>query len=234
MADEKTTSGSGPLSSLEAPVMGILSKVPIKQVSTWGKAYFHPMETFEANKKDANFGAIAVNLILIGVIMWATFVLTSLISGGLSLSTGIAIVISLVMYPVLIVIGMFIGSGITFVLAKIFGGKGGFMEQTLALTLIYGGCIALAFPFQVLSAIPLIGLIFGLVVFAITLYNIYNQYLVLKGVHSLTNWKAIAVIAIPIIIAIIIAVIFAAIFAAVLMGMMGGAAMERGAFPGAY
>lgn len=224
---------SGPLSSIEAPVMGILSKVPLSQVPMWGKAYFQPMETFAANRKDANFGPVAINLMLIGMVAWASFSIASVISSGLSLSTGAALAVLLVLFPISMVIGMFISSGITFVLAKVFGGKGGFMEQTLALTLVYGGFTVLAFPFQALSSVPILGFILGLVTFAIGLYNLYNHYLIIKGVHSLTTWKAIAVVAIPIIIALVAMVIFLAIFAAIIGGLIGGAIMAKGmgAFP---
>ncbi len=228
MAEKKGKSGGGPLDSIEGPVMGVVSSVPVPQLKTWMYAYFHPMDAFGENKKEAELMPIAVHLALIGVLAWVASFLASLLSGNLLVA--MVSLIGIILTPIMMILGGFIGSLIIYVIAKILGGKGGFMDQTLALTLVMGGYVTLAFPFNVLGGIPFLGWIFGLVVMLIGLYNIYNEYLVVKGVHQLSTGRAVAVVLIPIIIVVVLAFVFAAAAALAFLSM-AGAAGAVGAVP---
>jgi len=226
---EAKQKSSGFLAPVEQMVMPVASTIPVQQVKTWLAAYFHPMETYEANKKDSNAGSVAVHLALIGVLSW----LVSLVAVVLGFNFGglIVMVPGIIIFPIIMVVAGFIGSIILFVLAKIFGGKGGFMEQTLALALIFGGATALAAPFNALSGLPLVGGLIALVGTVIAIYNFYNEYLIIKGIHQLSSMKAALVILIPIIIAIIVAVVLAAALAVMLAGAgLAGAAAGMGGY----
>jgi len=217
------SSGSGPLGSIENMVMPIALAIPVSQVKTWLSAYFHPVETFDSNKKDATLGGVVVHMALVGVLV----AVATLLSSVASLNIGAAAVsaVLLIAYPIIFVIGGLIGSALLFVLAKILGGKGGFMEQTLGIVLLTGGYYALGFPFIVLSGIPLLGFFFGLVTLLLSLYNLYNEYLMVKRIHQFSSMRAVLFIVLPIIIAIIIAV--------VLIGLHPGAGLSAAALRGA-
>jgi hypothetical protein len=139
----------------------------------------------------------------------------------------------IVAYPIIFVIGGFIGSAILFVLAKILGGKGSFMEHTLGLTLIAGANYATGFPFMVLSGIPLVGGLFYLVLLPLGLYVLYDQYLMVKRIHQFSSMRAALFIILPIIIAIILVVVLLG----ALIAMFAGAGLSvaaLGAGAGGY
>lgn len=85
-----------------------------------------------------------------------------------------------------------IGSGIYFLLAKLFGGTGNFEEQTYLLA-------ASAAPITIVSSlvgiIPLLG---GCVGFLLFIYQLVLNYFALKVTHGLTSGKALAVVLIPV------------------------------------
>ncbi len=201
---------------IEAIVMPILKKIPLKQAQVWAAAYFRPMATYELHKKEAEISRVAVHFALAGAMLWLAAFIASLLSlnplGALILLPGVII------YPIVLVISGFISSIAYFILAKILGGKGGFMQQTLAMALILGGYAVLAFPFSALSGIPIVGGILALAALLIGLYNLYNGYLVIKGVHQLSTLKAAAVVLIPLVILAVLAFVFAAIVAVSLIG----------------
>lgn len=203
MAGKKSV-GSGFLAPVENLYMPIVSAIPLAQMKTWAYAYFHPVDAYGENKKSADFGTVAVHLVLIGLVAWVASML-SYVLGLNFIALGIGL-FGIILTPLMLLIAGFIGSAIYWIIAKIFGGKGGFMEQTLALALLLGGYTVVAFPFTVLAGIPLVGWILGLVTLLISLYNLYNLYLVTMEVHSLSSGKAIIVVLIPIILAVLLTV----------------------------
>ncbi len=91
-----------------------------------------------------------------------------------------------------VVIGsFFLGQGITFLLAKAFGGQGSFLAQiyTFLLYQVPIGLITAA-----LSLIPIVGSIAGLA----GIYAYVLQYFQMVAVHRLTTGKALAVVLIPV------------------------------------
>lgn len=87
--------------------------------------------------------------------------------------------------------GIFLGQGITYLLAKAFGGQGSFMVQVYA-SLLYQVPIGLVTV--ALSLIPLFGSIGSLG----AIYSYVLQTFELVVVHRLTTGKAIAVVLIPV------------------------------------
>lgn len=85
-----------------------------------------------------------------------------------------------------------IGSGIYFLIARLFGGTGTFEEQTYLLA-------ASAAPITIVSGlvgiIPLLG---GCVGLLLAIYQLVLNYFALKVTHGLTSGKASAVVLIPV------------------------------------
>ena len=219
-----SASGAGFMSQIEDAAMPIVSAIPLAQVKTFASAYFHPVETYESNKK-MEWGAIAVNLVLIGLVLWIANLLQYLL--GMNF-TGVMVALFAVLgYAIGAPVMAVIGSIVYFVLAKIFGGKGGFREQTAALSLVMGGIMVLGFPFIALSNVLLVGWIFGLLYMLVSLYGLYNMYLVVKGVHSLSSVRAAAVVLIPILLAFLVAFMMAAALAGLMVAAGMGSTVPR-------
>ena len=222
----KKSDGSGILAPIENIYMPIVSAIPLAQMKAWAYAYFHPVDAYSQNKKDAGFGGVAVHLILIGLVAWVATMLSYAV--GLNFTAfGIGLM-GVILLPLFVLIGGFIGSIIYFVVAKIFGGKGGFMEQTLALALLYGGYTVIAFPFTVLAGIGAIGFIFGLVTLLISLYNLYNLYLMTMAVHSLNSTRAALVVIVMIVLAFAVAFAIATMAALAVLGAAGMGSVPYG------
>ena len=102
-----------------------------------------------------------------------------------------------------------IGSGIYFLIAKLFGGTGTFEEQTYLLA-------AIAAPTTIISGIigiiPILGGCVGLLV---VVYQLVLNYFALKVSHGLTSGKALAVVLIPVAIFFLCICLGAASFAAI-------------------
>ncbi|MCX6771877.1 MAG: YIP1 family protein [Candidatus Micrarchaeota archaeon] len=244
MAGEKKASASqgnsgGIMAKAEGYVRTVASVVPFKQCSSWVAAYFHPEDTIRAEMKNANFGNIAMNAFLIGIVTSVSFAIALLLLFGFALLTSAnisaALAANLAMYAILLVavpfiyvISAFVSSLIYFIIAKLLGGKGGYMEQTLGMVLVTGGVMLAVMPFQILSSIPfigLIGLIFLLLALPFSLYGIYSQYRMIKAVHSLSSGRAAAVIIIPIVVMIVLVVILIAIAGVALLSFVPGSAV---------
>ncbi|HEY7354926.1 MAG TPA: Yip1 family protein, partial [Ktedonobacterales bacterium] len=101
--------------------------------------------------------------------------------------------------------GFFLGQGITYLLAKAFGGQGSFMVQaytTLLFQVPIGICIAL------LSLIPLVGSVASLG----SIYIYILQTFQVIAVHRLSTGKAVAVVLIPVAAGILLGIILAALY----------------------
>ncbi len=117
---------------------------------------------------------------------------------------------SLIGAPIANSIGMFIWAGILFVIAKIFGGKGSYMEYFQPLSYL-----AILSWLGILNVVPGIG---SLISFAAGIWSIVATIIITKAVHSLPTGKAVIVVLIPIIIVAGIAMVVAALALAALGG----------------
>jgi hypothetical protein len=226
-AEKKKANTAETGGQIEGICMNYASMLALPQFKTWASAYFHPEETFDAEKKNATLGNIAANAFIIGLISSvvgfivnvASSLTATIISPRFSsLDIAMAAVV-MVAGIILTPIGVFISSGIYFVIAKILGGKGGYMAQTLGIVLVSGGIVLLAAPLNLLSAIPCLGFAFALAGAAVALYGLYSQWKMIKKVHEMSGLRAAAVILIPIIIVVVIAIIAAVVMGAALVGL---------------
>jgi len=169
----------------------------------WKDALVKPAETFSKEEKKADFGKgikhIGIAGIIAGVILgiaaMAGLTLTGSVFGLGSLGAGAGIgtfLLLLVITPIYFVISWLIGSGIIYIFAMIFGGKGGYETQSYLIA-IY------AAPLSIISAILILVPVAGPIVnFLIGLYALYLLTLALKQAHKVTTGKAVLIWIIPV------------------------------------
>jgi len=107
------------------------------------------------------------------------------------------------------IIGFFVGQAIVFVLAKIVGGNGGFMEQSWVLS-------TFMLPLGLLASVPFVGPILGLVG---GIYSLYLMYLALQPAHRLDSSKAMIVVGILIAVVVVLGVCAVLTGAAAMFGL---------------
>lgn len=198
--------GSGEVESFYSNV------VPYERPKTWISAYFRPVGVFKAEKKKAEGKEIAKILLLAGLVSGLAWGIVSLIKAIFDLHAGagamgsgiesgiLAFIASLIIYPLAYLFSGFVDSAIFYIFAKIFGGKGGYMDQTFGLSLIFGGMMVIGAPFVVLTVVPVLGTLFSLALAIVMIWGFYSQYRLIKEVHGLSTARAAATIIIPILI----------------------------------
>lgn len=131
---------------------------------------------------------------------------------GVAMAIGTFMWMGIIFYPIAVLIGSFIGVGILHLFAKLFGGKGAFMD----LYRVFG----IGYILSWISVIPVVGpMISGIA----GLWMIVVSIIAVRKVHSLSTGKAVAVVLIPVVIAIVLGVILAAAMAALFFAAIGGA-----------
>lgn len=148
-------------------------------------------------------GAMLIIFVLIGLFLGAVFGgLASLgDAGGLMAGAGFGVgtIIIGIIYAVIVVIMTpivwFIVHGIYWVLAKLLGGTGSYIEQFYFGSFVVGATNIL----MPLYFIPCVGMLASMVV---SLYTYFLIYKIVKSVHGLSTGRAAAVVLIPIVLVI--------------------------------
>ena len=172
-----------------------------------------------------NFVIIAViGTVFFGIVMAVYLLLVGALLESLISKLNIATMFgSLAVFGVLALATVFVGSivmqfissGITWVLAKLFGGKATYTRQTHALSYLSGGFQLTSIALMFVAWIPCLG---GAVSTAYLIYHLYMNYRLVKSVHQLDQMRAIAVVLIPVILVLIlVAAFYLFYFAALLM-----------------
>jgi hypothetical protein len=133
-------------------------------------------------------------------------------AGGTFASVGIAFCVGLFGVP----LGFLIGSGIWFVLAKLFGGTGEFEEQSYLLATFSA---PLTIVSSVLGVIPLAGPCLS---FFLGIYQQVLTYFAMKVSHNMTSGRALGVVLTPVIILLLCLV------CTVMLGVLGGVGAMMG------
>jgi hypothetical protein len=108
-------------------------------------------------------------------------------------------------------LGFFIGVGILFLFAKLFGGTGTFLQQAYAFALF-------SVPIQGISAIAgLVPVLGGLVSFALGIYSIFLAVFAISASHRLTTGRAVAVVLLPAAIVLVLACVALILFVALIV-----------------
>jgi len=164
-------------------------------------------QSFATELPTANWGDVWIGLILLGVVSAITGYVGAVVfnntfasyfatlpadqqatmnqffrgnSAGLSFG-------SIIFVP----LGFFIGMGIYFIVAKIFGGSGTFLQQSYAFSLFY---IPIQLVGSIVGLVPILG---GLVSFVLGIYSIVLAVFAVAASHRLTTGKSVAVVLLP-------------------------------------
>ena len=111
--------------------------------------------------------------------------------------------------PIMTVVGSFIGVGILFLLAKLFGGTGDFLS--------YYRPIGLAYALQWITVIPVIGGFLGIIT---GIWMTVVTIVITREIHGFSTGKAALVVLIPLILVMLLLLL--------LIGMLGFAAISGG------
>lgn len=126
---------------------------------------------------------------------------------------GSAVCGTLILAPIFFLIG----SGLWYLIAKLFGGTGQFEEQTYLLA-TFNAPIMIISAF--LGAIPFVG---GCVSFFVWIYQVVLTYFAMKVTHNLTSGKALMVVLVPLVVVFLCAICgFGAVFAAIMAAAGNG------------
>jgi hypothetical protein len=146
----------------------------------------NPKAVFEREKNKTNLmediKLIGIAGIISGILVAISVYTINSPAPGMSDVIGIG---SIVIVPIRAILGLLILSGITYIFARLFGGKGGYNSQTHLMALYTAPIIVLT---TILSLIPTVGPFISVL---IALYSIYLLILVLKTVHKFSTLKAI-------------------------------------------
>ncbi len=138
-----------------------------------------------------------------------------LVIAGIAMAIGSMNPIGIIGNPIGYFIMSFIGVGILFIFAKLFGGKGNYMPHYNAL--------AHGYILMWISVIPFIGPMIAAIA---GLWSIVVAVKVTSVVHRLSIGKSALVVLIPIIIIAVLMVILVMIMGAVIMGALLGGMMQ--------
>ncbi len=197
----------------------------------WKEVLTKPVEAFKKEEKKADLGKGAMHLIIAGVIagfisgLAVLFGITAVGTMGgfdsMVMGAGVgvfAFIASLILTPIMSVIGWLIGSGIIYVFAMIFKGKGNFTNQSYLLAL-YGAPLMVIN--SILGIIPFIGPILA---FLVWLYGLYLLTMAIKQVHKVSTGKAVAIWLIPVVVVAVIAAVLFVGFLMTIVPLMGAGA----------
>ncbi len=187
----------------------------------WTKVLTKPRETFRIQARKADYAAAVKHIGVAGIIQGVLtgLLLTLGLSAAGSLvgaqygmfgaSLGLLSIIGLAIFvPIMAIIGLFIGSGIFYIVARVLGGNGSYQTQTYLMA-IYMAPLNLI---GILAMIPFVGILVSL---AVAIYSLYLLTLALKETHKFTTGKAVLTWLIPVIIlAVLVLLVMFAIFAA--------------------
>ena len=113
-------------------------------------------------------------------------------------------------------LGFFIGAGILFLVAKIFGGTGTFLEQSYAMMLYYVPIQAVT---AVLGLLPILG---GLASFVLAIYEIVLAVFAISASQRLSTGKSVAVVLLPAAIVLLLACVLLVVFIAAIAAIING------------
>lgn len=157
--------------------------------------------TMKKEKSKASLREAFINLALSSVPYALLMVIMALllIVQGSWIETLLVLILAFA-FVVLIPIGVFIGQGFYWVVARLFGGQGSFTEQTYFMSYPESA-------FNLISVFTLIPCLGYLVSLVIGIYSLYLQYRATKQVHGLSSLRSAAVVLSPIILVIFVVII---------------------------
>ncbi len=179
--------------------MGLMERIKL-----WfrGFNYKEISQIVKELQKNPAIGDAAFNVFLGSLMMGAVVFISMALVGSMpgAGSAGAVVFIPAIIYAVamilIAIIYFFVSEGVQWVLAKALGGKGAYAHQVQVSSLPTAANMVLTPVF----VIPFVGPIISIVV---SLYRIFLGYLIIRGVHGLSNVRAAAVVLIPVVLGII-------------------------------
>jgi hypothetical protein len=213
-------------------VAGAILRIPNRDLQDWLLVFFFPAENYGRVTHLPSLAKAAKTLALAGLaggfgtgacvllaFVFATFLagnqsswlIGRLEGGAVGIAAALSIaIISVLVYPIIMVVTGFAASTAYFVLAKIMGGKGTFGEQTMSLAYFQAGAAIVMLPLMLLTAMPCPGILSIVAALAAGLYGACSLYLIIRVSHDLSRASAAAVtLAPPIVILLFLAIIYA-------------------------
>ena len=222
-------SGNPATGWIERCVLGILSAIPISEFGIWVKAYFHPVETFEAQKGSITIQRLCIALALVSTVFAiANTIITILTATMPRVKLSIELVPSIGAALVFLFVAFFIGFSVVicllYAVAKILSGKGKITEHAYAIVALAGALYLLAFalglPFYVLAVfVPDIAMAASVIGLLVCIYAIYDYFVLMRHVHRLSSVRAALLFIIPVLVAALMMIL--GLFW-MLSGMIGG------------
>ena len=117
-------------------------------------------------------------------------------------------------------LSFFIGSGIQFLGARLFGGSGDFKSHLYLLAVIQVPITILGGLISIISLIPFIGVVAGLAGFGLSIFTLIITVRVIKAVHNLSTGRAVAGMILPPIILVFLIGCLMTIFGSALISML--------------
>lgn len=151
-------------------------------------------EAIDRASKDEN--AFTMGLIVIAV-------------GGVAMAIGSLAIFGVVAFPILLIVGAFIGAGIFHLLATLaFKGEGEFIQ--------FFRPFSLAYVLTWVNVVPLLNVVLGFVAW---IWMLAVTVLIVERTYSLERPQAIATVAIPVVVLFVLAMLFGAFLASMLFVM---------------
>jgi len=165
----------------------------------WVGALIKPTETFKAEKVNADLVDAMINIgvggVIGGIILWiGIFLFGEEIGKTLGLGVSKMPIEIVIFLPLSLVLYLLIISGIYFIFAKIFGGKGTYTMQTYLLSLLYAPVMAIS---VVILLIPPISSLLSIL---ISFYVLYPLTIALKETHKYGIIRAVLTWMVPVLI----------------------------------
>ena len=172
-------SPGGPGAVPSGPAEPAFSQAGLQDViNSWISSVTKPsVQTFAAEVPRTSQNRLIMSVGLATVIAAVLGLIGGLLSGNATGFIG-----SLIGTP----IGFFVGQGVIYLIAKMVGGNGSYMEQSWVMSTFWA-------PILVLTNIPIIGGFIGIFAW---LYSLYLTYLALQPTHRMDSTKALTVVGI--------------------------------------
>ncbi|NIM47582.1 MAG: hypothetical protein GTN40_05510 [Candidatus Aenigmarchaeota archaeon] len=193
----------------------------------WIGSLTKPLETFKKEKKNANLGEGALHMAVAGLITGFITGLIDMVFGSVlagqfspiaSAFTGpIVFLATLIFAPIMAVLYWLIVSGVLYIFAMLFGGKGSYTTQSYLYAIYYA---PLSIITSILFLIPLAGIFLALIVMA---YGLYLLTMALKEAHNYTTGRAVLTWLVPVgIVTVLIVILVGLAFMFLIGAFVGG------------
>jgi hypothetical protein len=207
------------LAPLETLVFAAEKVLPGRRMGLWLEAFLHPEKTIDSEHGKATFGNTLVHLVLIGLmaglVMGVSLVISSFFDPQMALLSLQKGLVRIFIADLLIALGIgFVFSAVLCLLARLFEGKGKYMEQAHGIALVYGGQILVSALFNLLAGIPILGAIMFPILLAIGVYALYNYYLVVKHVQRISGFRTAIIMAVSLLLLMAAGILLASAIAA--------------------